>query len=38
MDSNIAWYIEKRIERTIEGLQKRNMEGYFVKDEVELIF
>lgn len=37
MDKNLSWYIEKRIERTIEGLNKRNMEGYFVNDEVELI-
>jgi len=37
MDKNLSWYIEKRIERTIEGLKKRNMEGYFVNDEAELI-
>lgn len=37
MDKNLSWYIEKRVERTIEGLSKRNMEGYFVNDEVELI-
>lgn len=37
MDKNLSWYIEKRVERTIEGLNKRNMEGYFVNDEVELI-
>lgn len=37
MDRNVAWYIEKKIERTIEGLRKRNIEGYFVNDEVELI-
>ncbi|WP_291578328.1 lactate utilization protein [Clostridium sp. UBA6640] len=37
MDESLSWYIEKRIERTIEGLNKRNMEGHFVNDEVELI-
>ncbi|HHY78149.1 MAG TPA: lactate utilization protein [Clostridiales bacterium] len=37
MDRNVAWYMEKKIERTIEGLRKRNMEGYFVNDEAELI-
>jgi len=37
LDRNLAWYIEKKIERTIEGLRKCNMEGYFVNDEVELI-
>ncbi len=29
--------MDKKIERTIEGLKKRNMEGYCVNDEVELI-
>lgn len=37
MEKNVVWYIDKKIERTIEGLRKRNMEGYFVNDEVELI-
>ncbi|WP_454052012.1 lactate utilization protein [Clostridium sp. Marseille-Q7071] len=37
MDKNLSWYVEKRVERTIESLGKRNMEGYFVNDEVELI-
>lgn len=37
MDKNLSWYIEKRVERTIESLNKRNMEGHFVNDEVELI-
>lgn len=36
MDNNVIWYIEKQIERTINNLQKRNMAGYFVKDEAEL--
>lgn len=37
MDKNLSWYIEKRVERTIESLSKRNMEGHFVNDEIELI-
>lgn len=36
MDNNILWYLEKQVERTISNLQKRNMEGFFVKDENEL--
>ncbi|MBZ4667806.1 MAG: lactate utilization protein [Defluviitaleaceae bacterium] len=37
MEENVAWYIDKKIERTIEGLRKRNMEGYVVNNEVELL-
>lgn len=37
MEENVLWYIDKRIERTMEGLRKRNMEGHLVNDEVELI-
>lgn len=37
MEKNVAWYIDKKIERTLEGLSKRNMEGYVVNDELELI-
>jgi len=37
LGKNIEWYIDKKIERTLEGLRKRNMEGYLVNDEVELI-
>jgi len=37
LEQNIAWYMDKRIERTIEGFRKRNMEGYIVNDETELI-
>ncbi len=37
MDINVEWYMDKRIERTIEGLRRRNMEGYVVNDEEELI-
>ncbi len=36
MDNNVLWYIEKQIGRTINNLKKRNMAGYFVKDEAEL--
>ncbi|KYH31673.1 hypothetical protein CLTEP_23360 [Clostridium tepidiprofundi DSM 19306] len=37
MDSNVAFVIEKRIERTINNLEKNNMNGYFVKDKNEAI-
>lgn len=37
MDSNVSWYIEKQVDRTIDNLRKHNMAGYFVKDDVELI-
>ncbi len=37
MEKNVEWYMDKKIERTIEGLKKRNMEGYVVKDNAELI-
>lgn len=36
MDNNVLWYLEKQVERTVSNLQKRNMEGFFVKDENEL--
>lgn len=36
MDHNVAWYIEKQVERTIKNIQSRNMEGYFVKNREEL--
>lgn len=36
MDNNVLWYLEKQVERTISNLQKRNMEGFFVKNENEL--
>lgn len=32
----MIYVIEKKVNRTIENLQKNNMEGYFVKDEEEL--
>ena len=37
MDNNVLWYIEKQIDRTIDNLRKHNMEGFFVKDDMELI-
>lgn len=37
MDNNVSWYIEKQVDRTIDNLRKHNMDGYFVKDEVELL-
>jgi L-lactate utilization protein LutB len=36
MDNIVLWYIEKQVERTINNLIKRNMAGFFVKDEAEL--
>ncbi|MFL0269421.1 lactate utilization protein [Candidatus Clostridium radicumherbarum] len=36
MDNDTLWYIEKQIERTINNLRKRNMEGFFVEDEKNL--
>lgn len=35
MDNDVLWYIEKQIDRTIINLRKRNMEGFFVKDNKE---
>ncbi len=37
MDNNVLWYMEKQIDRTIDNLRKRNMKGFFVKNEIELI-
>lgn len=37
MDKNVSWYLDKKVERTIDGLKKRNMAGYFINDKVELI-
>lgn len=37
MDNNLKTVIRKRIDRTIKNLQKRNMNGYFVESEEELI-
>lgn len=37
MDHNVAWYIEKRVERTIAGLERNNINGFYVKDESQLL-
>lgn len=37
MDENISWFINKQVEKVINGLEKHNMKGIFVKDEAELI-
>lgn len=36
MDKNVAWYIEKQVERTIKNLNSRNMEGYYVDNREQL--
>lgn len=36
MDKNIAWYIEKQVERTIKNINSRNMEGYYIKNREQL--
>ncbi|MCY6371311.1 lactate utilization protein [Clostridium ganghwense] len=37
MDKNVEWVIEKKLQRTIENLEKNNMGAYFVKDENSLL-
>ena len=37
MDKNVQWYIQKRIERTIENLEKHNIEACYIQNEGELI-
>ncbi len=37
MDKHIQWYIQQRVERTIANLEKHNITGIFVSDEVELL-
>nr|WP_281420431.1 lactate utilization protein [Tissierella simiarum] len=37
VDKNVSWYIEKQVQRTINNLNNGNMEGYYVKDEEELM-
>jgi len=36
MDKNIAWYIEKQVERTIKNINNRNMEGYYIENMEQL--
>lgn len=37
MDENISWFMNKQVEKVVNGLEKHNMKGIFVKDEKELI-
>lgn len=37
MEKNIKWVLEKRVEKTLENLQKNNMQAYFVQDKNELL-
>ena len=36
MNKDVVWHIEKQVDRTINNLGKRNMKGYFVKDDGDL--
>lgn len=37
MDKNMEWVIEKKVQRTIENLEKNNMQAYYVEDENSLL-
>lgn len=37
MDKNTQWVMEQKVKRTMENLEKNNMEAYFVEDEKALI-
>jgi hypothetical protein len=37
MDKNTNWVMEQRVKRTIENLEKNNMEAFFVPDEEALL-
>lgn len=37
MDKNIEWFMEKKVQKTIEALEKHNMNGYYVKSNDEII-
>lgn len=37
MDNNVKFVLKKRVEKTIENLEKNNMSGYFVENEEEAI-
>lgn len=37
MDDNTVWYMNEKVRRTIEELNKNNMEGYYVKNKEELL-
>ncbi len=36
MDNHVLWYLDKKVDRTISNLRKRNMQGFFVKDDSDL--
>lgn len=37
MDKNIAWYVEKKVERTIKNINSGNMEGHYIKNREQII-
>lgn len=37
MDKNVLWHIEQRVKKTMDNLEKNNMEAYFVKNEEEML-
>lgn len=37
MDKNVAWFLQKRVEKTIQNLAKRNMDALYVEDEIRLL-
>ena len=37
MDKNVLWSNEQKIARTVEAINKNNMNGYYVKGRDELI-
>ncbi|SHE86594.1 lactate utilization protein [Clostridium fallax] len=37
MDKNLNWVNDKKIERTIKALENNNINGFYVKDNIELI-
>lgn len=36
MDKNVEWYVEKRIDRTLESLKNNNMKGYYIEKREQL--
>lgn len=36
MDINVKWYVEKRIDRTLESLKNNNMKGYYIEKREQL--
>ncbi|MGL4450434.1 MAG: lactate utilization protein [Sarcina sp.] len=37
MDKNVEWFIEKKVQKTIDALEKNNMAGYYVNSNDEII-